>query len=80
MTDEQDKELFLEEDIPENDGDTLSSGKLRFDSFGMERGQGLRFDRGLDRRTGEVELPSRQRMKEYRKAFWNKITVCKNPD
>ena len=68
MTDGPDKDVFLEAEMPESDTETPASGKLKFDSFGMERGPGLRFDRGLDRRTGEVELPSRRRMQEYRKA------------
>ena len=68
MTDGQDKELLLEADASENDTESPASGKLKFDSFGMERGQGLLFDRSLDRRTGEVELPSRQRAEAYRKA------------
>jgi len=68
MTGGQDEERLLMRDTPEGDAETPSSAKLKFDSFSMERGPGLRFDRSLDRRTGEVELPSRRKMQEYRNA------------
>ncbi len=68
MTGGQDEERILVRDTPEGDAETPSSAKLKFDSFSMERGPGLRFDRSLDRRTGEVELPSRRKMQEYRNA------------
>lgn len=61
-------DMDIMRDSPEGDAETPSSAKLKFDSFSMERGPGLRFDRSLDRRTGEVELPSRRRMQEYRNA------------
>ena len=67
MSDLNGDEKLFKRDMMDVEPKDEPSGKLRQDSFSMEKGSKLRHERLIDERTGVMELPSVRRRNEYRK-------------